>query len=149
MSAVADVRGLKRICGDCGVRFYDLNKRPIICPSCGTEFDGEVKVKSRRGRSAAVPEDTAMKPAEAEALKAKAADDDELEEEDEGAEIVSLDDDAVVADVTSDEDSDKVPSLDSSDDSDDEDDLPDLSDDLVSLDDLEDEDSEEEDEDPA
>lgn len=47
---MADLKGLKRICMSCGARFYDLNKKPIICPSCKTEFTGEVKVKSRRGR---------------------------------------------------------------------------------------------------
>jgi uncharacterized protein (TIGR02300 family) len=34
----------------CGARFYDLNKKPIICPNCAVEFTGEIKVKSRRGR---------------------------------------------------------------------------------------------------
>lgn len=47
-----DPRGLKRICTNCGNRFYDLNKRPITCPSCNTEFTGEIKLKSRRGRVA-------------------------------------------------------------------------------------------------
>lgn len=47
-----DPRGLKRICTNCGNRFYDLNKRPIVCPSCDTEFTGEVKLKTRRGRAA-------------------------------------------------------------------------------------------------
>ncbi|MCC7305237.1 MAG: TIGR02300 family protein [Alphaproteobacteria bacterium] len=52
MSAVADARGLKRVCVGCGSRFYDLNKRPIVCPGCSTEFKGEVKTKARRGRLA-------------------------------------------------------------------------------------------------
>lgn len=47
---MADPKGLKRICMSCGARFYDLNKKPIICPSCATEFTGEIKVKARRGR---------------------------------------------------------------------------------------------------
>ena len=50
MSAVADTRGLKRICTSCGTRFYDLNKRPIHCPNCATEFTGEIKMKTRRSR---------------------------------------------------------------------------------------------------
>ena len=144
MSAVADVRGLKRICGDCGVRFYDLNKRPIICPSCGTEFDGEIKVKARRGRSAAVPEDTAMKPAEAEAIKAKASDDDdELEEEDHGAEIVSLEDLETV-EKSADDDA-KVPDL-NAESADDDDDMPDLGTDLADLSDEPDADEDDEEE---
>jgi uncharacterized protein (TIGR02300 family) len=43
-------RGLKRVCVSCGIRFYDLNKRPINCPNCSTEFSGEIKLKGRRGR---------------------------------------------------------------------------------------------------
>lgn len=41
-------RGLKRLCGSCGTKFYDLEKTPIVCPSCGAEFTGEVVVKTRR-----------------------------------------------------------------------------------------------------
>ena len=50
----SDPRGLKRVCASCGIRFYDLNKRPVQCPNCQTEFTGELKLKSRRGRAAAV-----------------------------------------------------------------------------------------------
>jgi len=28
--------GTKRLCGSCGVKFYDLNKDPIVCPKCHT-----------------------------------------------------------------------------------------------------------------
>lgn len=52
MSAALDARGLKRVCAGCGVRFYDLNKRPIICPGCSVEFSSEIKLKARRGRAA-------------------------------------------------------------------------------------------------
>ncbi|PCI00048.1 MAG: TIGR02300 family protein [Alphaproteobacteria bacterium] len=41
-------RGLKRLCGSCATKFYDLEKKPIICPSCGVKFTGEVVVKTRR-----------------------------------------------------------------------------------------------------
>ena len=27
-------RGTKRVCPSCGVRFYDLNRTPIVCPVC-------------------------------------------------------------------------------------------------------------------
>lgn len=50
---VVSEKGLKRICTHCGTRFYDFLKRPIICPACETEFKGEIKLRSRRGRSAA------------------------------------------------------------------------------------------------
>ena len=52
MPAVAEPRGLKRICMGCGMRFYDLNKRPIICPGCKAEFMIEVKTKGRKTRIA-------------------------------------------------------------------------------------------------
>ena len=45
--------GRKRRCASCGLKFYDLTKSPAVCPACGTEFDPEVLLKSRRGRAAA------------------------------------------------------------------------------------------------
>ena len=30
--------GTKRLCGNCGAKFYDLNKTPILCPKCETVF---------------------------------------------------------------------------------------------------------------
>ncbi len=113
--------GLKRICTSCGIRFYDLNKRPIICPSCETEFTGEVKVKSRRGRASAIVKDDAP----VKAVAAKEDDDEEILEEDDGVEVVSLDD---ADEKSSDEDDDPASKL--SDDDDDLDDIPDLDDDL-------------------
>ena len=58
-------KGLKRICMNCGMRFYDLDKSSIICPGCETEFTGEEKVKGRRGRTAAETPATPAKEAEA------------------------------------------------------------------------------------
>ena len=43
--------GKKRICPACNTKYYDFNKSPIICPSCGTEFDTELYLKSRKGKS--------------------------------------------------------------------------------------------------
>lgn len=31
-------RGVKRICGECQTRFYDMMRSPPTCPKCGTEF---------------------------------------------------------------------------------------------------------------
>jgi uncharacterized protein (TIGR02300 family) len=31
--------GTKRLCGACGVKFYDLNKNPIVCPKCNTVME--------------------------------------------------------------------------------------------------------------
>ena len=44
--------GKKRICLACNTKYYDLNKSPIICPSCGTEFDPDTNIiKSRKVKS--------------------------------------------------------------------------------------------------
>ena len=43
--------GRKRTCQVCGKKFYDLNKSPIICPSCGTEFDPNEHLRTRKGKS--------------------------------------------------------------------------------------------------
>ena len=43
--------GLKRTCLSCGMRYYDFNRTPIICPGCQTEFDPEAVIRSRRGRA--------------------------------------------------------------------------------------------------
>ena len=43
--------GKKRICPACNIKYYDLKKSPIICPSCGTEFDPDTYLRSRKGKS--------------------------------------------------------------------------------------------------
>lgn len=62
--------GSKRQCQNCGAKFFDLNKDPILCPKCGTTF--QPPALSRAAARAAV------------------ADDDEAELPEAGAEIVSL-----------------------------------------------------------
>jgi hypothetical protein len=36
------VRGTKRVCQACEVRFYDLLREPIVCPACGAVHTPEV-----------------------------------------------------------------------------------------------------------
>jgi uncharacterized protein (TIGR02300 family) len=58
--------GAKQICPSCQSKFYDLGRRPAVCPKCGTQFDPEEALKSRRVRArAAAPdyEDADEKPA--------------------------------------------------------------------------------------
>ena len=45
--------GTKRQCQNCGAKFFDLNKDPIICPKCGTVFQGA----TGRARPTAKPEE--------------------------------------------------------------------------------------------
>lgn len=52
--------GAKQICPTCSSKFYDLGRRPAVCPKCGTEFDPEEALRNRRVRArAVVPEDDA------------------------------------------------------------------------------------------
>ncbi len=119
-----DPRGLKRICTNCGARFYDFNKRPITCPTCSTEFTGEIKVKTRRSRGAPVDDDTSAVDAtddgieDTDAVAVAAADmDDDIDSDDADAlpdddatleDMDDLDDDSDLADaIVEDDDSDK------------------------------------------
>jgi uncharacterized protein (TIGR02300 family) len=43
--------GAKQICPNCQAKFYDLGRRPAVCPKCSTAFDPEEAVKSRRLRA--------------------------------------------------------------------------------------------------
>ena len=44
--------GSKHQCQNCGAKFFDLNKDPIVCPKCGTVFQG-----AARARVAVKPEE--------------------------------------------------------------------------------------------
>lgn len=44
--------GLKRTCQSCGAHFYDMRRNPAVCPKCGTEFDPEAVLKSKRAKAA-------------------------------------------------------------------------------------------------
>ena len=50
--------GTKRTCFECGAKFYDLRRDPIICPSCSKVFDPERQPRVRRGSSVARDETT-------------------------------------------------------------------------------------------
>lgn len=39
--------GAKRQCQACGAKFFDLNKDPIVCPKCGTVFQGTALLRTR------------------------------------------------------------------------------------------------------
>ncbi len=49
--------GAKQICPNCQAKFYDLGRRPATCPKCGTQFDPEEAVKTRRIRARSVVPD--------------------------------------------------------------------------------------------
>jgi uncharacterized protein (TIGR02300 family) len=38
--------GSKHQCQNCGAKFFDLNKDPIVCPKCGTVFQGAPRARA-------------------------------------------------------------------------------------------------------
>ncbi len=120
--------GRKRRCASCGIKFYDLTKTPAVCPACGTEFDPEVLLKSRRGRAVAKVEQAKVKAKEEDLSDddvVEKTEDDEFENDDEvlasenelmsisaedddetdssGAELIDVLDDDLDEDVVSDD----------------------------------------------
>ncbi|MET0545514.1 MAG: TIGR02300 family protein [Caulobacterales bacterium] len=106
--------GEKQTCPQCGSKFYDLTRRPAVCPKCAFAFDpGDEAFRARRAKArtggfdpAAEEEEEAVEAEEAVAV----ADDEDAEPEAELEEVVDdapegtlieEDDDAV---VTSDDD---------------------------------------------
>ncbi len=69
--------GSKRTCQSCATVFYDFQRDPIVCPSCGATVEPEPAVKSRRSRTEAKP-----KPAAKPVVVAEPDDDAAEQEED-------------------------------------------------------------------
>ncbi len=109
--------GTKRLCGNCGVKFYDLNKDPIVCPKCHTVMvlaatptrPRPEPVTPARAVAPSVAEEEAVVPetqeaefvsledADAEAQGKKIPEGDAIEGEEEDIEIdQSLDDAALI-----------------------------------------------------
>ena len=96
--------GHKQRCTSCGIKFYDLNKKPITCPSCNTEFDPESLLKSRRGRGGPKQEE---KTAKADADNAEGEEIVSESEEDgfeEGDDVLPTEDSPIIALSSDDED---------------------------------------------
>ena len=96
--------GAKQICPNCQSKFYDLGRRPAVCPKCGTQFDPEEAVRNRRIRARAAPADYEQdeeKPDQTDKEAEGFEDDaDETPELDEGGETESLEADEEDADVS-------------------------------------------------
>ncbi len=101
--------GVKRACLSCGARFYDMQKSPIVCPSCETVFDPEAIFRPRRNRPADAPA-----PANNDAVKKAAT----AEDDDDDDEVAALISDVVVDDDDDDDDDALAPGLDDDDDDD-------------------------------
>ena len=69
--------GAKRVCQDCGTKFFDFNKDPVTCPKCGAAVQVAPPPKAA-ARAARVEEDEAVAdPAGAEIVPLEEADGDE------------------------------------------------------------------------
>ncbi len=89
--------GVKRTCQSCGAVFYDLRRDPITCPKCGTEFDPEAVLKSRRSRPAAPDEAKPVVPAALEVADEVVVDGADAVEKEEGDDE---EDEAVIEDTS-------------------------------------------------
>ena len=96
--------GLKRTCLGCSARFYDMQREPIVCPSCGAEFDPLAMVRPRRARAVAASQAKAKAAAAAPLAEAAESDDaeetadDALEVDDAAVDLDDDDDDAIASD---------------------------------------------------
>jgi uncharacterized protein (TIGR02300 family) len=88
--------GTKRQCQNCGAKFFDLNKDPIVCPKCGTVFQG-----APRARAAAKAEEEDTEVATPAGVEVVSLDEVEASEE-KAAE-------PVVDDIDVEEDADETP----------------------------------------
>lgn len=95
--------GIKRICQACSIRYYDFDKHPIVCPGCGSGFDPEAVLKSRRARVAVVDE---VKPVAVVEPKVKGEDEDKEDSVEEDIEDEDKDDETDEALLDSDDDDD-------------------------------------------
>ncbi len=82
--------GTKRICLNCGARFYDMNRDPIICPACSTALDPVAQSRPRRSRA---PAKLAAVAAVVDPEEAVIGAEDEVEADDEEVAAVVEDDD--------------------------------------------------------
>ncbi len=91
--------GTKRICPSCGTRYYDLLRKPVICPKCSTPFDPEAFLKSRRARPAA-PIEKELEPVGTDELEPGEADAAEEEEEGVPLEDAEEEDEELIEDAS-------------------------------------------------
>jgi uncharacterized protein (TIGR02300 family) len=59
--------GTKRLCANCGAKFYDLNKDPIVCPKCQTVMQLATATRSRPEPARAAEEEETVVPETQEA----------------------------------------------------------------------------------
>ena len=97
--------GIKRVCPSCSIKYYDFNKNPIICPKCEFEFDPDLLLKSRKGRSIATKSEENIVSSDVQKEEETLEEDINLIENDE--DILEMDDETDIQDNDIDENIDK------------------------------------------
>lgn len=92
--------GTKRQCQNCGSKFYDLMRDPIVCPKCGTVFQAVAARGSRASAVADEEEEVEADPviAAAELVPLEEADAPEGDKTLVASEDIEIDDEAATAD---------------------------------------------------
>jgi uncharacterized protein (TIGR02300 family) len=95
--------GTKQICPTCQSKFYDLGRRPAVCPKCGASFDPEEAVRNRRVRARSSAPDYET---DEEEVKPKKTDEEVEGFEDEADETPEIDEAADAEPLETDDDTD-------------------------------------------
>ena len=128
-----DKLGVKRICGSCGAKFYDLGKTPIICPKCGTPYE-EIASPKPSAPVAPVKEAPEVEEVALETDEAAEADDVEVIVDDDTT--VSLED-SIEDDLSEDDELDELKEFDEFEEDFDDDEIDDDDGDVTLIDDNE------------
>ena len=88
--------GIKRVCPSCSIKYYDFNKSPIICPKCEFEFDPDLLLKSRKGRSIATK--TEVNEVSSDVKKEEETLEDDINSIENNGDILEIDDETDVQD---------------------------------------------------
>jgi len=97
--------GTKHTCQSCGAKYYDMNRNPITCPKCGTAFNPDALLRSRRSRPAAAAKEAVA----VSAIKAPPPVADAVPDEDQAdLKVAALADGDDIEDPADDEDDDDL-----------------------------------------
>ena len=97
--------GIKRVCPSCSIKYYDFHKNPIICPKCEFEFDPDLLLKSRKGRSIATK--TEVNEVSSDVQKEEETLENDINSIENDGEILEIDDETDIQDNDIDENIDK------------------------------------------
>lgn len=95
--------GTKRLCPNCGTKYYDLDRNPIVCPKCGTPF---ALVAAARPKPAPAEEEDEVEVEDDSAPVDFVSLEEADAEESGGEEVPVTDDDEEIADIGGDLDDD-------------------------------------------